>query len=330
MAAPFSAVVAGHSFRDLDIERATLADVAEVIESQPSCRAEIIAAAQDADAILNQNSQIDAEVIAALKRCRVIVAYGIGTDKIDLDAANRRAIQVCNVPDYCLEEVATHAIALLLAFERRVPQTMAALKAGSWPAPETGDSRRLQGRVLGCLGYGRIAQRVATIGRALGLSVIAHDPYAAPHMDDVALVSLERLLEQSHYLAIHCPLTPETRGMVDAELLERMRPDAVLINASRGKIVQEQALVDALAAGRLRGAALDVFEQEPLPPASPLLAMPNVVLTPHTAWYSDEAQQELKRTVALEVRRVLCGEAPAHPVNQVAINPAVPATGGSP
>ena len=316
MSKPFRAVVTGHSFPSLDLERDVLAGTADLVESQPRNREEVIAAARTADAVLNQNSQIDAEVIESLERCRVIVAYGIGTDKIDLEAATRRGIQVCNVPDYCLEEVAAHTVALLLAMERRVPQLMAALRAGRWVQPEPGDMRRLSGRTLGCLGFGRIARRVAAVADALGLRAIAHDPMLDAGQAGVCAVGFEQLLEDSDYLTIHCPLTPETRGLIDGEALGRMRPGAMLINASRGKIVQEAALVEALQAGRLRGAALDVFEAEPLAQDSPLLHMDQVVLTPHVAWFSTEAEEELKRTVAMEARRALLGEPPQHPVNR--------------
>ena len=315
---PYRAVVTGHSFPTLAPEREVLAGVATVVESQPRDRAEVIAAARDADAIMNQQSLIDAAVIAALTRCRVIVAYGIGTDKIDLAAAAARGIRVCHVPDYCVDEVASHAMALLLAFERRVPQAMARLVHGHWDHPTAGSIRRLAGRTLGLLGLGRIGRRVAALAAPFGLRVVAHDPYlaAAPTgQPGVEWVSFDELLTTAHYLSIHCPLTPETRGLMGAAQFARMRADAVLVNASRGKIVQEAALVAALREGRLRGAALDVFEEEPLSPGNSLLDLDNVVLTPHVAWYSDEAQDELKREVAGEVRRALLGEPPRHPVN---------------
>lgn len=311
-------VITGHSFLNLDPEREVLAGVADVIETQPTGCEEVIAATRDADGIINQNSQISAEVVYALDKCKVIVAYGIGTDKIAIDAATRRGIHVCNVPNYCVDEVATHAIALILAFERNVMGSMRRLVSGHYDHPTPGSIRRLAGRTLGLLGFGRIGRRVAELARPFGLRLIVHDPFVKIedlHTLDAKSVDFDTVLSASHYLSIHAPLNAETRGLIGASNLSKLRRDAVLINVSRGKIVQESALVDALQAGRLRGAALDVFETEPLSADSPLLRLPNVVLTPHTAWYSDESQQQLKFEAADEVRRVLCGERPRNPVN---------------
>ncbi len=312
------AVVTGHSFSSLAIEREVLTNVAELVETQPRSRDEVIAAARDAHAVLNQNSLIDTEVVRSLSKCRVIVAYGIGTDKIDLVEATKQGIQVCNAPDYCLEEVATHTIALLLSIERQIPMMMARLRAGHWDHPHCGSMRRLSGLTFGCLGMGRIAQLVAKSALALGMRVIATDPFVATTtVAGVDFVSLDELLLRSDYLSIHCPLTPETHGLVDAGFIAKMRPDAVLINASRGKIVRESDLISALSRGRLRAAGLDVFESEPLDPDNPLLRMDNVVVTPHVAWHSEAAEEELKRTVAEEARLVLCGLAPRFPVNEL-------------
>lgn len=315
----YRAVVTGHSYMTMQPERDVLAGVAEVVETQPQNRDEVMAVVRDADAIMNQNSQIDKQVIAATTRCKIIVAYGVGTDKIDLETATEKGIQVCCVPDYCRDEVASHAMALLLAFERKVPQTMARLVAGHWEHPTPGSMQRLAGRTLGLLGFGRIAHRLAEMATPFGLNIITHDPYVSAEQVRAAgakWVTLDELLTGSDYVSIHCPLTEITRGLFGAETLGRMRADAVLINTSRGKIVQEEALVAVLKAGRLRGAALDVFEVEPLSNTSPLLQMDNVVLTPHTAWYSDEAQEQLKHDVAEEVRRALMGEPPINPANQ--------------
>jgi D-3-phosphoglycerate dehydrogenase len=302
----------------MEPEREVLAGVAELVETQPKNQEEVIAAARDADAIMNQESQIKGPVIAALTRCKIIVAYGVGLDKIDVEAATAKGILVCRVPDYCKDEVATHTMALLLAFERKVPQSMARLQAGHWYHPTPGSMRRLTDRVLGLLGFGNIARRVAEMAAPFGFRIITHDPFITKgesQSGGAKWVSLDRLLADSDYLSIHCPLTEETQGFFGAETLAKMRPEAVLINASRGKIVQEAALVEALKASCLRGAALDVFQEEPLSPGSPLLKMDNVVLTPHTAWYSDDAQTQLKRQVAEEVRRALVGEPPINPAN---------------
>lgn len=313
-----TAVVTGHSFPALDIERSVLDGVATLMDPQPADRRQLLAAVRNADAIMNQNSIIDAEVIAAAPHCRVIVPYGIGVDKIDIEAATAHGIQVCNVPHYCIEEVAIHTLALLLGFERGIARGDARIRAGHWDHPARGSMRRLSGRTLGLLGFGRIARTVAGVAKAMQLKVIAHDPMVTAEemqREGVESVQIGDLALRSQYISIHCPLTPQTRGLIDAGFLAAMRNDAVLINASRGRIIQEAALVDALAKARIRGAALDVFEVEPTPADNPLLTMENVMLAPHVAWYSDESQDELKFTVADEVRRVLTGIAPRFPVN---------------
>ena len=321
MAAPrFRVVVTGHHFLSLEPERAVLADLADLVETQPHSREQVIAAARDADAILNQDGLLDAAVIGALQHCRVIVAYAVGTDRIDVDAATAHGIQVCNVPDYGLDEVAVHAIALLLAFERRIPQQAAAVRAGKWAQPPEGSSHRLAGRTLGIIGFGRIGRRVANLARAIGLRVIYADPHLTRDkvMDhDAENVGLEELLRGADYISLHCPLTAHTRGMLNAASFAKMKRDAVLINVARGPILDEAALIEALRAGRLRGAALDVLEHEPTPADNPLLSMPNVIITPHTAWYTEESQQRLKTGAAEEVRRVLLGEPPHSPVNRL-------------
>lgn len=312
-------VVTGARFGSLAPERQILEGVAEVREASPRGRQELLAATQDADAILNQTCSLDAEVIAALARCRVIVQYGVGADSIDIEAATRRSIQVCHVPDYCTEEVTAHTWALLLGFERKIPQMLNRLRAGHWDIVPTHQIHRLAGRTLGLLGFGRIARRVAAVGAAFGMRLLAHDPFVEPVPMAAAgaeSTALDHLMARSDYVSIHVPLTPATRGLVGAELLALVCPGAVLVNTSRGKVVREDALIAALREGRLRGAALDVFEDEPLPPAHPFREMDNVVLSPHVGWYSVEAREEVRRRAAEEVRSVLLGEPPRHPVNR--------------
>lgn len=313
-------VVTGYRFRDLEPERRILAPIATVTGVQPQSRDELITATAHADAILNQLCMIDADTIAALECCRVIVICGVGVDSVDIEAATARGIMVCNVPDYCTEEVATHTLALLLAFERRVPHMMAHLRGGQWDDPHAYVIRRLAGRTLGLLGFGRIARRVGALAAAFGLHVLTSDPYVPPEQTreaGVEWVPLDSLLARSDYLSLHTPLTPETRRLIGAEALAKMRAGAVLINTSRGKIVDEEALIAALRDGRLRGAALDVFQEEPIVPTNPLLQMDNVIVTPHLAWYSEEAQTEVRQQAAQEIHRVLLGEPARNPVNRL-------------
>lgn len=312
--------ITGHSFPDLDIEREVLGHRLSIADTGARDGAELAETLDRAVAVINQSADLTSAVIAGLTDCRVIVEYGIGVDRIDVEAATRKGIQVCNVPDYCIEEVSTHALALVLSFERQVPQMMQALKAGSWEPPSSRSVRRFAGRRLGLVGMGRIARRFCELARPLGVGIAAFDPHKNPEAFGAAGIepmSLDELLSTSDYISIHCPLTPQTRGLIGADQLAAMKPDAVLINVSRGKVVQERALIDALRSGTIRGAALDVFEDEPLDATSPLLALPNVVVSPHIAWLSLEAEQQLKREAAEEVLRVLSGKAPKSPVNKL-------------
>jgi D-3-phosphoglycerate dehydrogenase len=319
MASLSRVAVTGHRFATLAPEREVLRGIADLYEVHPGTQGDLIDAIRDADAVLNQTCQLDATVIAALGRCRVIQTYGVGVDSVDVAAATARGIVVCHVPDYCVEEVATHTLALVLAFERRVPQLMQGLRDGVWLGPTAFPMHRLAGRTLGLLGFGRIARRVAQMAVGFGLVVLTHDPEVTPdaaRRADAEWLPLARLLTRSDYLSVHVPLLPATRGFLGVDALARLRPDAVVINTSRGAVIHQAALIEALEMGRLRGAALDVFEEEPLEPTSTLLRLRNVVLTPHLAWYSEEAQEEVKRRAAEEVRRVLTGEPPRHPVNR--------------
>jgi len=285
------------------------------------CRSEeeIIALAQEADAILNCYAKMTARVIAALKRCKVIARYGIGVDNVDIAAATRAGIVVTNVPDYCVDEVSDHALALLLALARRVVAADAAVKGGAWDVVAHKGIQRLRGQTLGLLGFGKIARALAAKAQALGMQVLAVDPFVdAETMAclKVRATDLDTLLAESDAVSVHVPLSPETRGIVGERALARMKPTAILINTSRGGLVDEQALAATLTAGRLAGAALDVVEKEPLPPDHPLRQAPNIILTPHLGFYSREAVVELQTKVAEEAARAFRGEPPRSPVNR--------------
>ena len=285
------------------------------------CRSEdeVIALARDANAILNCYAKMTARVIGELRHCKVIARYGIGVDNVDLAAATRAGIVVTNVPDYCVDEVSDHALALFLALARRVVAADQAVKGGAWDVVAHQGIQRLRGQTLGLLGFGKIARALAAKAQALGLRVVAADPFVdAETMArlNVRAVDMGTLLAESDALSVHVPLSPETRGIIGERALARMKPTAFLINTSRGGLVDEQALAAALAAGRLAGAALDVMEKEPPPPDHPLRKASNVVLTPHLAFYSREAVVELQTKVAEEAARAFRGEAPRSPVNR--------------
>lgn len=291
--------VTDHPFRNLDIERSILEPHGyRVAEHQCDTAAEVAEACADAVGVLNTYAPMPADVIGRLERCRAIARYGVGLDTIDLDAATERGILVRNVPDYCVEEVALHTIALLLAAHRRVVRGDRRIRAGKWGALGAGPVRRLQGQLLGLVGCGRIPRSVAIKARALGLRVAAYDPFLAGDAwpDGVErYADLGELAAKADFLSVHTPLTHETRHLVDEQLLRRMPAHAVLVNTARGQLVDTEALDRALAEGSIGGAALDVLEAEPPPLDLPLLRHDDLVVTAHQAFYSEEALSDLQR-----------------------------------
>jgi D-3-phosphoglycerate dehydrogenase / 2-oxoglutarate reductase len=311
--------VTDHPFRDLDIERSLLQPQGyRVAEHQCSTADEVAQACVDAVGVLNAYAPMPAEVIGRLERCRAIARYGVGVDTIDLGAATARGIIVSNVPDYCVEEVALHTIALLLAAHRRVVRGDRLVRTGRWEALAAGPVRRLEGQLLGLIGCGRIPRSVATKARALGLRVAAHDPYVA---DDAWPDGVERyadlgeLAAEADFLSVHVPLNDETRHLVDEPLLRSMRDHAVLVNTARGPLVDADALDRALADGWIGGAALDVLDSEPPPPDLALLRHDELVVTAHQAFYSEEALRELQQKAAENLLDALAGRRPRYLVN---------------
>jgi D-3-phosphoglycerate dehydrogenase len=310
--------VADSVFPNLDTARAVLAAIGADLQLAPRATPdEILKIAAGADALLVTYAKITADMIGHMTRCRIISRFGIGVDNVDLAAATAKKIVVTKVPDYCIDEVSDHAMALLLAAARKITLSNAQVHAGRWEMPAVVPIRRLRGSVLGLAGFGRIPQLVAPKAKAFGLTVIAHDPFVPSDVfarEGVERVEFAELLARSDYISIHTPLMPETRGLFGAEAFRQMKPTAYLINTARGPIVDEQALAEALDAKRLAGAALDVMPQEP-PVGSPLLGRDNVIITPHTSFYSEESLLELQRKAAEEVVAVLTGKPPKNPVN---------------
>jgi D-3-phosphoglycerate dehydrogenase len=314
----FKVVVTDQVFPSIEVERELLAAGGATIEVASGSHEDVLALARDADALLNTYMPFDAEAISKLERCRVIARYGIGVDNIDLAAARAAGIAVTNVPDYCIGEVATHAVATLLALWRRIPAADAAVRRGEWGVGTIGGPvRRLEGSTIGLVGVGRVGRRVAVAFEALGAKVIAHDPYADP-AGGIELVELADLLARSDAISIHTPLTPETRGLFGRAEFARMRPHAILVNTSRGPIVTQADLLDALRAGVIGGAALDVFESEP-PDAAALDGVPGLLVTPHVAFYSEDAIVESQRKASTQVLKALRGEPLDYPVSQRAV-----------
>ncbi len=280
---------------------------------------EIIEVARDADALMvSLHNYISRRILAGLPKCKVVVRHGIGVDSIDVAAATELGILVSNNPTYCLEEVADLAIGLLLACARKIPLLSQAVHAGVWDHKLARPGHRLQGSVLGVIGLGRIGRRVARRASSFGLRLLACDPYIASTVATevgATLVPREELLRQSDFVTIHTPLTPETRHLIGERELRLMKPTAYLINTARGDIVDTNALVRALTEKWIAGVGLDVIEGEPAASGHPLLRFEDAIITPHVAWYSEEASLELQETCAWDVVRVLRGERPLSMVN---------------
>ncbi len=256
--------------------------------------------ALDATLVLaGSTPRYSADVLERMPRCRAIVRYGVGLDRIDLEAAARLGIAVHNVPDFCTEEVSGHAVAMILAFSRRLLDGARALAAGGWGLERLRPVKAAEDEVVAVIGAGRIGGRTAEKLRALGYRVVVHDALLAPHP------SLEEALHGADYVTLHVPLTSATYHLLDRRRLSLLAPGAVVVNTSRGGLVDEAALVAALDSGRLRGAALDVFETEPLPSGSPLASRPDVLLTPHVAWYSERAERTVREKAVARAVEVL-------------------------
>jgi D-3-phosphoglycerate dehydrogenase len=261
----------------------------------------VIQAAAEADGLIVQYAPITARVLEALPKLRVISRYGVGVDTIDVDAAHARGVLISNVPDYGTEDVSDHAIALALALLRGIPQLDRRMRTGAYDIAAVKPLHRLRGRVFGVGGLGRIGAATAGKARALGFEVIAHDPVVDSPPDSlrgIPLLPLDDLLRRADVISLHVPLTAATHHLIDASKLSLLHAGAVVVNTSRGGVVDTRALTDALARGQILGAALDVVEGEPLRPGHRLYELPNVVLTPHVGWYSEESFTELKRRAA--------------------------------
>ena len=279
----------------------------------------VVEAVRGADGlIVDSVTPVTARVLGSSETLKVVGRAGIGVDNVDLDAATEQDITVVHVPDYCLDEVSTHALSLLLACVRNVPLHDRRVKQGTWGWQEGAPLGRMRGRTLGLAGFGGIARRLASKLRGFGLEVIAYDPNVkATEMDHfgVEKVGLGALLDRLDYLSVHVPLFGASRGMFSTDEFERMADDAVVVNTARGPVVDESALLEALETGEITRAGLDVLESEPPDPENPLLAREDVVVTPHTAWYSEESRRDLSRGVASDVAAVINGEAPTNPVD---------------
>jgi D-3-phosphoglycerate dehydrogenase len=306
-------------FPSLDPAKRALARLDPEYRMAKSASADdILAVARDADAILVTYAKLTGALLRQLTRCKAIGRFGLGVDNIDLPAAKELDIAVNYVPDYCLREVSDHAMAFLLALARKVTLGNKLVQSGRWEVPPLVPMRRLEGQVLGLIGFGNIPRALAPKAKSFGLKVLTYDPYVSQDAlaaTGVESVSFDDLLARSDFISVHAPLQPATRGLMNAKAFAKMKKGAFLINTARGPLIDEAALVAALDSGHLGGAALDVVASEPLAKDSPLLGRDNVILTPHAAYYSIEALEELQTKCASDVARVLSGEKAVYPIS---------------
>lgn len=312
-------LITDHGFQNVETEKRIITESGhELVIAQCRTEEDLLKVAPDADALLVQWAPVTERVIAAMDACKVIVRYGIGVDNVDLTAAKRHGIPVCNVPDYCINEVADHTMALALAVGRQIPETNKAVLAGTWSIVPPVPVKALSEMVFAMAGFGRVARLVAERAAAFGFTLVAFDPYVdVTTMEDhnVRKVSEDELFSKADVLSLHLPLGPKTRHFVSRDRLASMKDDAIIVNTSRGGLIDTHALADALTEGKLSGAALDVFETEPLEDDHPLRNADRLIITSHTAWNSTRSVPTLQRLAAEEVMRALEGEDLANPVS---------------
>jgi D-3-phosphoglycerate dehydrogenase len=316
----FRVVYTDFGFEEVSTERSIIEEAGgELIETRCRTADEVLSACRDADAVLVQWAPMPAEVIDALEKCRIIVRVGIGLDNVDLEAASRRRITVCNVPDYCIDEVADHAMALALSLARDLFQVDHRIRSGTWKITPISRVASFSEMTFGTVGFGRIARAVHQRAAAFGFRGLAFDPQIKAEtmqQDGVEKLDLDALFSESDILSLHAPLTAETHHIVAEPTLSMMKSNALLVNTSRGALINGNALAHALNQGRVGGAGLDVFETEPLPEDHPLRKSPNTILTSHMAWYSEQSVPRLQRLAAEEVARFMTGQPPRNPVNK--------------
>jgi D-3-phosphoglycerate dehydrogenase len=317
--ARFRVYVTDYEYETLENERKVLSQIdADFVPLQCKTDEDVISKAKDADALLVQYAPITEKVFEELKNLKIVVRYGVGVDCVDTEAAQRHGVYVCNVPDYGVEEVSTHAMALILDSIRKITIMSNILKHGTWDYKLSKPIYRTTKLTLGIAGFGRIPREVARKARPFGFNIIVYDPYVSDkilNQCDVTKVDFETLLRKSDIITVHTPLTKDTYHLFDQEAFSKMIKGSYIVNTSRGPVINEEALVNAIDKGILASAALDVTEAEPINKDSRLLKLDNVIITPHMAWYSEEAQVDLQRKAAEEIARVFTGNKPINSVN---------------
>lgn len=304
-------VVTDSGFPNHHQEEQILLQIGKVIKASWQNEDELLSAVATADALLVQWAPITRKIIAGLENCRIIVRYGIGYDNIDLDAAAEKGIVVCNVPDYCVDEVADHTLALTLSALRQIPETDQSIRNGNWNIMLSRPVAPFSGQSFCLAGFGRIARGVAKRALGMGFKVKAYDPFVDPEFMKALKVdslSSEELFLEADILSLHLPLQAATKHFVNAQQLGKMKPNALIVNTSRGGLIDSNALAKSLSEGQVWGAALDVFEEEPLPKTHALRVAPGVTLSSHVAWYSNQSIPVLQSKAAEEIYRFFSGE----------------------
>lgn len=313
-------VITDYEYPDIDAEKRIISAAGhELAAFQAKSEAALLAATREADAVIVQYAAITRKVVENMARCRLIIKYGIGVNNIDLEAATERGIHVANVPDYGLDEVSTHATAMILALARKLLPADRAMRAGQFGNASFRPLSRFAGSVLGIVGFGALGRLVAQKMSGFSLKILAYDPFLDAKQAaalGVEAATFEELCRQSDFVTVHCPLNKHTTHLFHRDVFRMMKNTACFVNTSRGGVVREVDLIEALEKGEIAAAALDVYDPEPPKADNPLLHLPNVIVTGHVAWYSEQAISTLQRKVAEEVVNVLAGNKPFHPCNK--------------
>jgi D-3-phosphoglycerate dehydrogenase len=320
--AKFKVVMTDDRHKTYEEEKKVLESIgAEVIIANLNTVQEVIDMCKDADGIMCNLSPMPAEVIEKLEKCKIISRYGVGYDNVDVAACTKKGIYLANVPDYCAEEVSDQALALMMACARKVARRDAQVRAGMWNVGKADPIYRIAGKNMTFLGFGMIARTLYRKIKGFNFArILVYDPF----LDAETVKSLgaekvewEEALKEADFISVHMPLNDKTRGLIDAKAFDLMKPTAIIVNTSRGPVIDEKALINALQLKKINSAGLDVHTKEPMDLDNPLMKIENCVLTDHVGWYSEEAMSELKRKVAENVRDVLLTGKPKYPVNKL-------------
>jgi D-3-phosphoglycerate dehydrogenase len=324
MARQFAVAITDSPFENGDKEQAILRRIgAKVLQFHCSNESEVIEAARNAHVVMCDASPVTRNVIQNLPKLVGVVEYGIGYDNIDVNAATENGVLVCNIPDFMTSEVADHAVALILALTRKLDRISRSTRSGKWNWREFRPMSSLDGKTVGIIGFGNIGRQVAERMRSFRTQVIAYDPYVSREAMEklgARTSNLDELLEASDVISIHVPLSKETRQLIGRKELAKLKDSVILVNTSRGSVMDQEALIESLRKGRIGAAGLDVLAREPPSAADPILGFENVIVTPHIGWYSEQSSARLQENAALEAERILTGNPPKHPVNPEALS----------